>query len=202
MQNILGHRVSIAIDRTAAAAADDDHALVAAALRDREAFAPLYVRYAVPIYRYCYRRLGSREYAEDATSIVFEKALAALHTHRGGSFRGWLFTIAHNVSVTVGKERRHVPLVAVETVVDAAPSPEDLALAADDHRSLHALMDALSVDQRRVVELRLSGLTGAEIAQVLGKSVASIKMLQLRAMARLRRSLKAETDEQTPRVDR
>ncbi len=193
MQDALRHRSIAAVEQFAGAATDDDHALVAAAVRDRQAFAPLYARYAVPIYRYCYRRLGSRESAEDATSIVFANALAALHTHRGGSFRGWLFTIAHNVSVTVGKERRHVPLVAIETVVDAAPSPEDHALAADNQRSLHTLMNTLSVDQRRVVELRLAGLTGAEIAQVLGKSVASIKMLQLRAMARLRRSLKADT---------
>lgn len=202
MQDTLRHRAMAAVERSVAPAADDDNALVVAAVRDRQAFAPLYARYAASIYRYCYRRLGSREYAEDATSIVFEKALAALHTHRGGSFRGWLFAIAHNVSVTVGKERRHAPLVALETVVDGAPSPEDLALAADDRRSLRALFDELSVDQRRVVELRLAGLTGAEIAQVLGKSVASIKMLQLRAMARLRLSLKAETDEETPRVDR
>lgn len=195
MQDTLRHRSMVAIERSSVPAGDDDAALVVAAVRDREAFAPLYARYAVPIYRYCYRRLGSRESAEDATSIVFAKALAALHTHRGGSFRGWLFTIAHNVSVTVAKERRHAPLVAVETVVDAAPSPEELALAADDRRSLHALLEGLSLDQRRVVELRLAGLTGAEIAHVLGKSVASVKMLQLRAMARLRGLLKADGDE-------
>ncbi len=181
---------------------DPDALLVAHAKTDPGAFAQLYRRYVDPIYRYCYRRLDSREAAEDATSLIFERALKALLGYRGGLFRAWLFAIAHNVSVTVGKERRHAPLVAVETVVDAAPSPEDLALAADDRRSLHALLEGLSVDQRRVVELRLAGLTGAEIAQVLGKSVASIKMLQLRAMARLRRSLKAETDEETPRLDR
>jgi hypothetical protein len=53
--------------RTAdASAAPDEAALVARAQADRHAFAPLYARYLDPVYRYCYRRLGSKEAAEDA----------------------------------------------------------------------------------------------------------------------------------------
>jgi DNA-directed RNA polymerase specialized sigma24 family protein len=37
-----------------------------------------------------------------------------------------------------------------------------------------------------VVELRLAGLTGPEIAASLGKSHAAVKMLQLRAVQKLR----------------
>ena len=60
---------------------------MARALHDRQAFGLLYDRYVDPVYRYCYGRLGSREEAEDATSLIFARALAALPTHRGGSFR-------------------------------------------------------------------------------------------------------------------
>ena len=201
MQPTLCQRTLVAAAQPSVSA-DDDAALVDAALRDRQAFALLYARYALSVYRYCYRRLGNREFAEDATSIVFEKALGALHTHRGGSFRGWLFAIAHNVTVTVGRERRHAPLAALETVVDASPSPEALAVAADERRTLDALLSGLSDDQRRVVELRMAGLTGAEIAQALGKSVAAIKMLQLRAMTRLRRTLKAGATDEVPHAHR
>ena len=63
---------------------DDEPGLIAAAQRDRRAFAPLYARYARPIYRFCYRRLGSHEAAEDATSQTFVKALAALDRYQGG----------------------------------------------------------------------------------------------------------------------
>lgn len=83
-----------------------DSVLVAAAQADRQAFAPLYDRYLDPVYRYCLRRLGSREAAEDATGQVFAKALAALPGYRDRSFRGWLFTIAHNV---VGDAFRRPP---------------------------------------------------------------------------------------------
>jgi len=86
---------------------DDDAVLVARAQQDREAFAIFYDHYLDRIYRYCYRRLGSRETAEDATSAVFTKALTALGTYqaRPGGFRAWIFTIAHNVVTDVYRDR-------------------------------------------------------------------------------------------------
>jgi len=51
----------------AVAETDGDQALVAAAQRDRRAFASLYLRYLESVYGYCHRRLGTKEAAEDAT---------------------------------------------------------------------------------------------------------------------------------------
>ena len=97
--------------RSSAAAADDpnetgetDAALAVRARVDREAFAALYARYVDPVYRYSLSRLGDREAAEDATSQVFVHALAALPRYREqGSFRSWLFAIAHNVVTDAGR---------------------------------------------------------------------------------------------------
>lgn len=154
---------------------------------DPVAFAPLYRRYLDPVYRYCYRRLGSREAAEDATSLVFERVLKALPTFRGGSFRAWLFTIAHNV-VANAYRARHVDRTLAEAaeVVDATPTPEDLALAGEAHRTVHALLRQLPDDQRRLLELRLAGLTDAEIAPVVGRSHGAVRVAQHRAVTRLR----------------
>src|SRR4051794_32862570 len=73
--------------QTPPATAPDDAALVAAAQVDPTAFAPLYARYLPPVYRYCYRRLETSAAAEDATSEIFVKVLAALPRYRAGSFR-------------------------------------------------------------------------------------------------------------------
>lgn len=48
------------------------------------------------------------------------------------------------------------------------------------------MLGKLPTDQRRVVELRLAGLTGPEIASVLGRSHDAVKKLQGRAIAKLR----------------
>ena len=175
----------------------DEAALVALAQTDRRAFAPLYARYADPVYRYCHRRLGNPEAAADATSQVFVKALAALPRFRAGSFRSWLFAIAHNTVVDdLRRARADATLEAGADRPDPGPSPEELAVAADEGRTLRAVLAGLSDDQRHVVELRLAGLSDREIAAVLGRSLAATKMLQVRAVARLRLLLGVPADRQ------
>lgn len=174
--------------QTETGTADDEAALVARARHDRHAFAPLYRRYVDSVYRYCYARLGDRDAAEDATSQVFAKALSALPSQRPDrSFRAWLFAIARNAVVDQHRARRpDRPLTEADDPVDAGPSPEDLALGADEGAAVRALLGRLPPDQRRVVELRLAGLSGAEVAAALGRSPGAVKIAQVRAYARLR----------------
>jgi RNA polymerase sigma-70 factor, ECF subfamily len=165
----------------------DDSRLAAHAKDDRQAFAELYARYVDAVYAFCRRRSGSAEEAEDATSQVFCQALAALPRYRGGSFAAWLFAIARHVCAD--RWRRHrpeQPLAAGVDIVDGAATPEECALLRDGERSVDALLACLPEEQRQVVELRLAGLTGAEVAQVLGTSLGAVRMRQFRAATRLR----------------
>jgi RNA polymerase sigma factor (sigma-70 family) len=184
--------VSLAIQRRTANQPVDaldqssDAQLLQAAKADRRAFTPLYHRFVGPIYQYCYRRLDSRE-AEDATSQIFLQALASLHTCKTDNFRGWLFAIAHNV--VVDRFRARHPDLSFDEALGLSsiePSPEDAAVQSDSRRDLELAIKALPVDQRTVIELRLAGLTGAEMAQALGRSPEATRMLQFRAFTRLR----------------
>ena len=165
-----------------------DADLVARAKRDSQAFAALYQQYVDPVFRYCAYRLGSHHAAEDATSEIFIKAMRGIHSCRDDrAFRSWLFAIAHNVITDSYRARRpDGPIDGAREIVDLSPSPEDLALAADGDRSVHALLAHLVPKQARILELRLAGLTGPEIAEVLGCSLASVKIGQVRGYARLR----------------
>ena len=174
-------------DDAAAADGSADDAIVRAAQSDLAAFAPLYDRYHDAIYGYCLRRLGTREAAGDATSLTFTRAMMALDRFRGGSFRAWLFAIAHNVVIDVTRRRRfHDDIDAAGQIADRQPSPEDHAVASDQRRQLAGAMAHLTADQRSVVELRVAGLTGPEVAAALGLSLGAVKSLQFRAYARLR----------------
>ena len=178
-------------DQTATDDSPDGEAeLVAAAQRDRAAFAPLYDRYARPIYRYCYRRLGSHEAAEDATSQTFVKALAAIGRYRDGSFRSWLFTIADRVVTDV--YRKHRPQVEIETALDLESpesGPEETYISGETLLSVQGMIERLTLEQQRIVALRLAGLTGPEIAVIVGREPQAVKSMQFRAYARLRRFL-------------
>jgi RNA polymerase sigma-70 factor (ECF subfamily) len=175
-------------------AATPDEELIGWAQRgQREAFALLYDRHLGPVYGYCYRRLGDREAAQDAAAETFRKALAALPRYRDRAFRAWLFAIARNVVADHWRARRpDVPLESAIEVRDAAPSPEQLALAADALGTVVALLPRLSPDQRDAVALRLAGLSPAEIGAVLGKSRPAVDTTLHRALVRLRDLLAVE----------
>jgi RNA polymerase sigma-70 factor (ECF subfamily) len=180
-------RVSEAVATTP----ESDAELVARAKRDRQHFAALYDRYLDPIFRYCVVRLGSREAAEDATSLIFTKALDALPSCCDTTFRAWLFAIARNVVADCHRASRpQASLDAAGGVADPSPSPDDIAVLRDDE-TVRGLLAQLPNDQRDVVELRLAGLTGPEIARALGRSHGAIRIAQYRAYARLRSLLAA-----------
>jgi RNA polymerase sigma factor (sigma-70 family) len=167
-----------------------DAALVLAARDDLTAFEPLYRAYADRVYRYCLRRLDEPERAADATSTIFIKAMQSIDTCQPDSFRSWLFSIAHNVTIDAHRTRRlHAELDDAAEVSSRDASPEEAALRAETRLEIVALLDHLTPDQRQVVELRLAGLDGYEIADALGRSRASVDTAQSRAVSRLRKLL-------------
>ena len=164
---------------------------IAAARRDPRAFAPLYDRYATAIYRFCYRKVGDPDVANDLTAQVFVKAIERLDRYQpraGATFRSWLFAIARNT--VTDRWRRHRPTHSLDpvahTLVDRDPGPEQLAIDADDQAHLSVTLDALPEKQRAIVELRLAGLTTTEIMAALNMTEPAVKSAQHRAYRRLR----------------
>jgi RNA polymerase sigma-70 factor (ECF subfamily) len=161
------------------------------------AFAELYKQYFDSIYWYCRRRLPTAEAAEDAAAHVFANALAAGPRWTDPSLRSWLFSIAHNVvanALRAGGLHPTESLDAASSVADGGPPPEQAAIVAEERDELRQAIAMLPEDQRTVVELRMAGLTGPEVARVMGRSHAAVKMLQLRAYSRLRDLLRDEAD--------
>lgn len=182
-------------DPAKSAEALPDGELVIGTRTDPQAFAALYLRYVGAIHAYCYWRLGSRETAEDATSQVFAQALAGLPRFDGnrGTFRSWLFVIANHVVIDHYRKTR--PSAAIDSVLnipDNSSSPEELAVASEQREALRKALQQLSPRERQVVELRLAGLTGREIGEVLGCSTSAIGAAQYRAVSHLRMLLGKE----------
>ena len=154
---------------------------------DRQAFAALYQDFFDPVYRYCYARLGGRQRAEDATHQVFVRALEAFDRYQEtGRAREWLFVIAHNVVANEAARRTATTLEVEHDLADPAASTESLALDAADRSALREAVARLPADMRRAIELRIAGLTGREVAAAMGRSPDAVRMLQSRAIERLR----------------
>jgi RNA polymerase sigma factor (sigma-70 family) len=169
----------------------EDARLVVLAQADQHVFAAIYDRHFAGIYGYCYRSLGTVEQAEDAAQQVFAQALASLPEYReSGRFRSWLYTIAHHV-IHAQRDADHsnASLDVAAEVPDPGISPEEQALGALDRGALLEAIELLPRDQRRVIELRIAGLKGREIAQELGRSHEAVRMLQHRALDHLTAAL-------------
>jgi RNA polymerase sigma-70 factor (ECF subfamily) len=178
-----------ALDRLVAEARDGDP----------EAFAAIFDRFHEPVYRYLVSRIHRPTDAEDLTQLVFVKALEALprYQSRGVPFGGWLFRLARNVLIDHVRTRRETS--DLEVVVghpDRDRGPDEWAMARQDIEAVGAALAALTDEQRETIELRFfAGLSAKEIATAMGKQEGTIRGLQFRAIAALRRQLGIETTE-------
>lgn len=172
---------------------ESDEAL--AARGDADSFIRLYRTYLTPVYRYLYTRLGSRQEAEDAASLVFERAWSSLKVYRPvGSFRGWLFTIARRV-LADHYRGGNPQSVQVDTLagslLDPAASPEEQALLSEQMRDVLGAIAKLGEEAREVITLRfMAGLRYSEIAAVMNKREPAVKMTAYRALEEIRRRCK------------
>ncbi|GAP11964.1 RNA polymerase sigma factor, sigma-70 family [Bellilinea caldifistulae] len=165
----------------------DDDLLKRVSSGDKEAYGMLYERYLVPVYRYCYFRIGSQLDAEDLTEMIFLKAWENLPKKQVQSFRAWLYRIAHNQVVDYLRTRKNtVTLEPLEIPADGQGNPEQVLLNREDGRVLARAIARLDEQDQEVLVCRfVSQLSHAETAAVLGVSESHVRVLQFRALKKL-----------------
>jgi RNA polymerase sigma-70 factor (ECF subfamily) len=166
------------------------------AKHDVTAFAEIYERYVDRIHAYCYHRTHDPDLAIDLTQQTFLRAVQAVPRFTPvatSSVRSWLFTIAHNLVVDTYRTARpvdslHRPGHDME-VSTGDLSPADEAMISARRKELFVAIAKLSPLQQQVIECRLAGLSGPEIADRLGMPLPRIKSAQYRAYRVLREEL-------------
>jgi RNA polymerase sigma-70 factor (ECF subfamily) len=208
-----------------------DVALLArAAAGDGAAFAELVEPLRAPVFRHCYRMLGSGADAEDATQDTMERAWLKLATYNGtGPFGAWLQRIATNICLDGLRARRtrigpvgYGPAAAAGTV-PGPPDPEaawvepasdaDLRVSADPQDEVVrreevslafvAALQLLAPRQRAALLLHdVLGFTHAEVGEVLAVSTTAVNSLLSRARETVhtRADLRQQPDITDPRV--
>ena len=176
---------------------DGDQALIQRAQAgDAQAVAKLYEGYAPAIFRYLYGRVSIRAVAEDLTAEVFLKMVEGLprYVDRGLPIGAWLFRIAHDRLVDYfrrSSQRQHEPLS--EMLVDETDGTETAALRQVEVRTLFALFNGLTDEQRLVLQLRfIEGYSLEYTAGLMQKTIGAVKALQFRALRHLAGQLQAE----------
>jgi len=142
------------------------------------------------------RRVQTLSIAEDLAQDVWVNVARSIPTYqgRGGGFVSWLFSIGRNrvvdhykASARRVQETLTADMLAVN-MASSSESPEEAAERREFARLLAECVNRLSKDQREAVSLRMfAGLTLAQTASSMGKSVGAVKVLQHRALQRLGR---------------
>lgn len=168
-----------------------DQELVSGVLGGRtEDFRQLVDRHQVSVFRFAVALVGNREEAEDATQEAFLAAFVNLSHYDSSrsAFSTWLFVITRNHCLNLLKRNRPVALNEPDSVIDVrSADPVDRQ---ELLQQLNRALAALPVEQRTAFILaEIEQLPYAEIAQIEGASLGTVKSRINRAKHRLQRLL-------------
>jgi RNA polymerase sigma factor (sigma-70 family) len=175
-----------------------------AAAGDGEAFAELYERYEGRVFNLCYRILGSRDDAADATQEAFVGVLRRLPKLAGRdlAFGSYVLTSARNASYDlIERGKRAQPTEEIPEAAgpvgggfdpgDPEDDPERNMLLEARTEEIRAANLTLPERQREVLALReLEELSYDEIAEIMDMNRNSVAQLISRARINLRDALR------------
>lgn len=158
------------------------------------AFEELYRQEIDRVYRYLYFRLGNVEDTQDITAQTFLAAWQHFPGFRGESkVSTWLLGIArhklndHLRSAAFARDKETLPIETVAEQPDREPSTLDTVLGQLQIEEIARLLCLLPADRADALALRLfAGMRASEIADLLGKSEAAVKMLVMRGLDELK----------------
>lgn len=160
-------------------------------MRQRE-FGAIYDEHVWRVYGFFAYRVRSRQDAEDLTQQTFERALRAwrMYDERRAGAGTWLIAIARNLLID------HIRAASVRPQGWVAEQDlEALPAALDEHSvglepELERALSELSLRERELIALRFGGdLTGPEIAELTGLTLANVQQILSRALRRMREAL-------------
>ena len=192
------------LDRPAELTAQE--ALFVSRLKANEdaAYDELVRMYSSPIYHVAYRMTGDAAEASDAVQDIFLKVFRNIGGFKGeAALKTWIFKIAFSEILNRlrwwKRRHRYATLSLDESpngntpgdgVADAGPTPEEVLQAKEREDAIQQALRRLSHEHRSIIVLRdIEGFSYAEIADVLGISMGTVKSRLARARADLKKSL-------------
>jgi len=172
---------------------DEPQLVLRAQSGDKEAVGALYEAYAQPIFRYISYRVESDTVAEDLTSEVFLRMVQSLPSYQqmGAPFGAWLFRIAANqITDHYRRKKRGDSEELSENHASEDTDPFGKLEKKEERAALRHALQALPQDYQTLLILRfMQQRSHHEVAAILDKSEAAIRVMQHRALKALAKEL-------------
>ena len=167
----------------------DDALMIRLQEGERTAFDQLVARYSGALTGYFLRKLRDRTLADD----LVQETLLKIYSHAWdyiplGRFRGWMYRIAHNLTVdTVRRQSRDVVLLAhrgsdrdeedrTARLADSLLPPESVAEDRERAEQLDRMLQSLPEEQRETVVLHYyNGVPLPEVAEIMQTNLSTCK---------------------------
>jgi RNA polymerase sigma-70 factor (ECF subfamily) len=162
--------------------------------RDEAAFTSLYEMYHLSIRKYIYSLIKDWDNAEDISSQVFLKAWEAIERYQATRvpFLYWLRRIAYTTTVS-WLRRQKVVHVPYEDISGQGYEDFQEVEREEEAQRLRQNIMRLSFSYRQVLMLRfMENMSYLEVAASLNKEVPTVRVLQHRALAKLKLLLREE----------
>ena len=158
-------------------------------------FAELYDEQVYSVYGFLAYRVRTREEAEDLTQLTFERAVRAWSRYdpERASARTWLLAIARNLLIDHYRADR----TAAQAPLEEAPEWAAVVDGPDESVGLSpelaTALATLGERERELIALRYGAdLTGPEIAELCGLTLANVQQILSRSLRRLRAELESD----------
>lgn len=158
---------------------------------DPEAFGALYDYYLPRIYRFVLFKVSHREQAEDLTHQTFLKAWENVRSYKpmGYSFSSWLYRIARNNVVDYYRQSNthlNIEEVAPEALgIDNSLSSK-IEIRFQWEEVLVAIKGLNAVEQDVLIMRFIEDMPHKEVAKAVDKSESAVKVIQHRALKKLK----------------
>jgi RNA polymerase sigma-70 factor (ECF subfamily) len=170
--------------------------IVRTALRDRAAFRDLYSRTSAKLFGVTLRILRDRSEAEEALQEVYVKIWQRADRYVAGAYSpiSWLVAVARNHCLDILRARKPVndDIEAALDIADAAPDPEQAAVAGGERARIEGCLGELDADKADAVRgAYLDGYSYDELAERYRVPLNTMRTWLRRSLLKLRECLSA-----------
>jgi len=157
---------------------------------DRAAFEELFRLYEKPLTNYLFRLCSNRARAEDLLQDAFLRLWKAAPSYEpSAKVSTYIFRIAHNLFLNDAARRREKALESIDAETRSDPA-SDLNRR-EVQSAVQKAVEALPDGEREVLLLsEYNGFKYAEISEILGIPVGTVKSRMFSAVQRLKEALK------------
>jgi RNA polymerase sigma-70 factor, ECF subfamily len=159
-----------------------------------QALGEIYDAYVDKIYRYMLYRVDSPDTAQDLTAEVFLRVVEGLpgYQDRKLPMLAWLYRIAYARLIDhyrdTNRVGKHQSLESVDLSLE--DDLDGVLMTAYHQETVREALRMLTAEQQQVVQLRfMDGYSLQKTADMLGKTIGAVKVLQHRALESLSRVL-------------